>query len=64
MRNACGLCVVICVPTASCVNTTWLCVWRGRLCDGVSTCDSVMTVEYLSVWMYPTQICDCIIMGE
>lgn len=26
VRNACGLCVVICVPTASCVNTTWLCV--------------------------------------
>lgn len=26
VRNACGLCVVIRVPAASCVNTTWLCV--------------------------------------
>ena len=26
VRTACGLCVVICVPAASCVNTMWLCV--------------------------------------
>lgn len=25
--------------------------------------DSVMTVECLSVWVYPTRICDCITMG-
>lgn len=48
--NACGLCVAINVPTAGGVNTTWLCMWRGRWWDCVPVCDSVTTVGYMSVW--------------